>query len=199
MLLASACAPLSVTPAPRGVQRIAVLPIYDAFGQGLAIRYASIVGLLEGQPAPVTVPELLERDLRGRLRAQGFEIVDPATVQAATAGRAAHSPAEAARMAREAALPGAALYGALSRWDASRGVAPDYITVALDLVLLDPATGSELWRAHWPTRPVPTGGAGSYAVAAEMASAWIVDRLTASLRPGGGEAMTRHAEPGARR
>jgi hypothetical protein len=132
----------------------------------------------------MTVPEILERDLRDRLAAQGFAVVAPETVRSASGGAVPRSAADAARIAREARLFEPVLYSELSRWDASRGVSPDYITVKLDLVLIDPADGAERWRASWPARPVPTDGSGSYAVAVETAAERIVAQMTASLRPG---------------
>ena len=181
--LAGGCAPLATTGAPVApVRAIALLPVDDVYGEGLPVRWASIAGLLGQAPPPLTVPDLLSGELRSRLEAVGFAVADSTTVRAKTAGAVPTSAADAARIARDSRRDEPVLYAKLSRWDADPGVSPTTITAKLDLVLVAP-DGRTLWSANWPARPVPTGGAGSYAVASEMAVRWLVDEMTATLKP----------------
>ena len=177
------CTPLVTTPRPPvDVREVAVLPIDDVYGGGLPIRWASISGLLGHRPPEQTVPGLLADQLQIQLAAKGFAVTDPARVRAETSSAIPRSPADAARIAREARLVRPVMYARLARWEADQGVSPNFITVKLDLILVDPPTGNPLWEAHWQTRPVPTSGSGSYAVAAERAARTVVAEMTAELK-----------------
>jgi hypothetical protein len=180
-VLAAGCARLVTTPPPVGVKEVAVLPVDDVYGDGLPVRWASISGLLGERPPEITVPGLLAEQLRAQLAAKGFAVSDPARVGAATRDAVPTSPAEAARIAREAGITVPVVFAKLSRWDADQGVSPNFITVKLEIVLVDPATAAPLWSAHWQTRPVPTAGSGSYAVAAERAAQEVIAQMVAGV------------------
>ena len=149
-----ACAPAVVTPLPQNVRRIAVLPPYQA--GAVDARTGADSGLPN-----MTVGDVLGQQARIRLAQKGFEVLSPSAVKVATQNRVPTSPAMAAQILREANLDAVALYIEVRRWEPtpdSRGLKADGVIVALDVMMVDPKTGSVLWQVNRPSRPVPVYG-----------------------------------------
>jgi len=149
-----ACAPAVVTPLPQNVRRIAVLPPYQA--GAVDARTGADSGLPN-----MTVGDVLGQQARIRLAQKGFEVLSPSAVKVATKDRAPTSPQMAAQILREANLDAAGLYIEVRRWEPtpdSRGLKADGVIVALDVMMVDPKTGSVLWQVNRPSRPVPVYG-----------------------------------------
>jgi hypothetical protein len=152
-----ACAPAVVTPLPQNVRRIAVLPPYQAGAVDAR------TGADSGRPVlqNMTVGDVLAYQARLRLAEKGFEVLSPGAVKVATKDRAPTSPQMAAQILREANLDAAGLYIEVRRWEPtpnSRGLKADGVIVALDVMMVDPKTGSVLWQVNRPSRPVPVYG-----------------------------------------
>jgi hypothetical protein len=153
-----ACAPAVVTPLPQNIRRIAVLPPYqrDAAAERGSSADKDPVGLPN-----MTVGDVLAYQARLRLAEKGFEVLSPGAVKVATKDRAPTSPQMAAQILREANLDAAGLYIEVRRWEPtpnSRGLKADGVIVALDVMMVDPKTGSVLWQVNRPSRPVPVYG-----------------------------------------
>jgi hypothetical protein len=104
---------------------------------------------------------VLAQQARIRLAERGLHVVAPSVVQLATGGRAPTSPQMAAQIMEEAHLDAAALYIEVWRWEPmpdSRGMKADGVIVALDVMMVDPKTGTILWQVLRPSHPVPLYG-----------------------------------------
>ena len=109
----------------------------------------------------MTVGDVLAQQARMQLAERGLDVVAPSVVQLATGGRAPTSPQMAAQIMEEAHLDAAALYIEVRRWEPmpdSRGMKADGVIVALDVMMVDPKTGTILWQVLRPSRPVTLYG-----------------------------------------
>jgi hypothetical protein len=152
------CAPAVVTSLPPTVRRVAVLPPYyrDAADTGGVYTDNNTV-----RPIRLTVGDVLAQEAHARLMEKGFEVVEPSIVKIATKDRVPTSPQMAAQILEEAHLGATALYIEVRRWEPtpnSRGMKADGVIVALEVMMVDPRTGTILWQAHRPSRPVPLYG-----------------------------------------
>ena len=178
-----ACAPAVVTPLPRNVRRIAVLPPYqrDAAAERGSSADKDPVGLPN-----MTVGDVLAYQARLRLAEKGFEVLSPGAVKVATKERVPTSPEMAAQILREANLDAAALYIEVRRWEPtpnSRGMKADGVIVAMDVMLVDPKTGRVLWQVHRPSRPVPVYGVVLTGQANVIVAETVMREVFASLGP----------------
>ena len=158
LLTAIGCAPAVVTPLPPTVRRIAVLPPYyrGAVETRTASADTALVRSLE-----MTVGDVLAQQARARLAEKGLDVIAPSVVQLATKDRIPTSPQIAAQIMEEAHLDATALYIEVRRWEPtpdSRGMKADGVIVALNVMMIDPKTGTILWQVHRPSRPVPLFG-----------------------------------------
>jgi len=65
----------------------------------------------------------------------------------------------AAQILQEAHLDATVLYIEVRRWEPNTsGMKIDGVIVALDVMMVDPKTGTALWRVHRSSRPVPLYG-----------------------------------------
>jgi hypothetical protein len=104
---------------------------------------------------------VLAQQARLQLAAKGLDVIDPISVKVATKERIPTSPQMAAQIMEEAHLDAAALYIEVRRWEPmpdSRGMKADGVIVALDVMMVDPKTGTILWQVLRPSRPVPLYG-----------------------------------------
>src|SRR5215467_14655521 len=159
LLGALGCTPVAVvTPLPPTVRQIAVLPPYRL---GAAdTRSTATESQLLGLPSR-TIEDLLAQQARTQLQAKGFDVVGPSELKLATKDRVPTSPQMAAQILRQANLDAAALYIEVGRWELmsdARALKVDGIIVALDVVIIDPKTGTILWQVHCPSRLVPLYG-----------------------------------------
>jgi hypothetical protein len=109
----------------------------------------------------MTVGDVLAQQARARLAEKGLEVIDPIDVKVAVKDKVPTSPQMAAQIMEEAHLDAAALYIEVRRWEPtpdSRGMKADGVIVALDVMMVDPKTGTILWQVHRPSRPVPLYG-----------------------------------------
>jgi len=144
------CATQSPAPPSQTVRRIAVLP---ARGPGDAGEAATA-------PAPwapsLSVGDVLTADARMLLAEKGFEVIDPMRLAAATNGVVPESPQMAAHIVADAHLDATAMYIHVRVWQAtSEGMRTDAVIVALDVMLVDPATGQIVWEIRRAPKPVP--------------------------------------------
>ena len=152
------CAPKGVPPAPKSVQRIAVLP---------PLTPGSDKGPAAGPPAGgnlfnaprLTLGDVLSAAARLELVRQGFQVVDPITVDSALHGRAPTSAQMAAQMVREAQLNATTMFIDVRLWEPNNtGMRTDGVIVAMDVTLVDPQTGTVMWEVHRAPKPVPLYG-----------------------------------------
>ena len=119
LLLMLGCALTAAGPPPRDLPHtVAVLAPNNLTGDPLLVAGASFFEKYATRNARVTVPDVLASEARLQLERRGFDLVPAETVEQATEGRAPGSAAAAGDVARRGALPGAALYLEVRRWDA---------------------------------------------------------------------------------
>jgi hypothetical protein len=149
------CAPLSVSPAPQSVQRIAVLPPHIPGPNAPATPTSASLFT-----APrLTLADVLAAAARLELVRQGFQVVDPLAVDTALHGRAPASSQMAAQIAREAQLTATAMFIDVPLWEPNdTGMRTDGVIVALYVALVDPQTGEVLWEVRRAPKPVPLYG-----------------------------------------
>ena len=103
------------------------------------------------------------------------------TVEQATEGRAPGSAAAAGELARHGALPGAALYLEVRRWEADAPTHPAFVLASVAASVVDPASGRVLWSTDRRVGPVPTPGevalGAAYVTAARKVMEDLLDRL----------------------
>jgi hypothetical protein len=158
LLGAMGCAPAVVIPMPQAVHRIAVLPPYRLGAADTPV--AGTVSAISPRPE-MTVGDVLAQQARARLAEKGLDVVAPSVVKLATKDRMPTSPQMAAQIMEEAHLDATALYIEVRRWQLTpdaRGMKADGMIVALDMIMVDPKTGTILWQVHRPSRPVPLYG-----------------------------------------
>jgi hypothetical protein len=157
LLGALGCTPTVVTPLPKTVRRIAVLPPYQF---GTADPDTATDSNRLGLPSR-TIGDLLAQQARMRLAEKGLDVIELSVVKLATGGRVPTSPQMAAQFMEETHLDAAALYIHVRRWEptpSEKGMKADGVIVALDVAMVDPKTGAVLWQVHRPSRPVPLLG-----------------------------------------
>jgi hypothetical protein len=183
LLTAMGCTPLVVTPLPPTVHRIAVLPPYKVGAS--ETRTASTDSYLPF-PLETTVGEALAQQARARLTERGLQVIEPSVVKLATQDRVPSSPQMAAQIVEEAHLDATALYIEVRRWEPtpdSRGMKADGVIVALDVMMVDPKTGTILWLVHRPSRPVPLYGVVLTGQANVFVAETVMREIFAQLGP----------------
>jgi hypothetical protein len=143
---------------PPTVRRIVVLPPYRVCATDAPTAGADSDPM---RPLEMTVGDLLAQQARARLAEKGLDVIAPSVVTLATQDRVPTSPQVAAQITEAAHLDATALYIEVRRWEPtpdSRGMKADGVIVALDVMMVDPKTGTILWRVHRPSRPVPLYG-----------------------------------------
>jgi len=146
---------MAVPPAPKSVHRIAVLPPHIPGPNAPATPTS---GSLFNAP-PLTLGDVIAAAARLELVRQGFQVVDPITVDTALHGRGPTSAQIAAQMAREARLDATAMFIDVRQWEPNNtGMRTDGVIVAMDVTLVDPQTGFVVWGVHRAPKPVPLYG-----------------------------------------
>jgi hypothetical protein len=178
----AACTHVASTPPPSGVRSVAVLPVDNRTGSELYADAPPLVGLLGGvSPPRVTVPDLIADELARQLAARGFTVV--ATPRASDATHGPPSPDQAAAWLRAHDVDAPGLYARLERWSPNESSHLVYVDVALELWLLDPASGSPLWQATLPATPISGGGASTVSLGYPEVARQVVTRLLDRLGP----------------
>jgi hypothetical protein len=170
-------------PPPATVRRVAVLTPDNRTGDGLLVAGTSLLERYAFRTERVTVPDVLAIELRATLARRGFAVVPPETVQAATEGRPAGSPEAAAELARHGHLDDPVLMVVIDRWEPDAPTEPTFVIVAVEAALVDPSSGSVLWRVHPRMRPIKTPGAVTLGSAYEIAAGQVVQELVGSWGP----------------
>ena len=156
LLTGMGCTQTVVTPLPQSVRRIVVLPPYQP--DAANTRLGKTDSDLQGLPSR-TIGDLLAQQARAQLAEKGFDVLEPSVVKLATRDRVPTSPQMAAQILQEAHLDATALYIEVRRWEPNTsGMKIDGVIVALDVMMVDPKTGTALWRVHRSSRPVPLYG-----------------------------------------
>jgi hypothetical protein len=132
----------------------------------------------------MTVGELLAEQARGLLAEKGYRVVDPFTVKAKTRDRLPTSPQAAAEIAREGILDATAMYIEIRLWEPNYlGMKTDGVIVALQVMLIDPQTGTVLWQARREPRPVPLYGVLITGQANMFVAQIVMREILAPLEP----------------
>jgi hypothetical protein len=177
---AISCTPAVVAPLPPAVHRIAVLPPHL---RGSDVRLTSRPEREGLRPLQTSVADLLADQARAQLAAKGFEVLAPGVVQRATQGRVPTNPSMAGHLLAEAHLDALALYLDVRQWEpTTRGMTTDGVIVALDVLLVDPQTGTVLWQGHRPARPVPLYGVVVTGQAQVFVAETVMRELLAPVR-----------------
>jgi hypothetical protein len=176
-LLVAGCGGIATPPPPTTVHTVAVLPPGNRTGDGLLVAGASFLERYAFSTDRVTVPDVLAAELRTVLARRGVAVVPPATVHAATDGRTITSPEAAAEIARKGHLEAPLLLVTIDRWEPDAGTHPTFVIVALDAVLVEPATGTVLWSAHRRAGPIATPGTVVLGTAYEIAAHKAAEEL----------------------
>jgi hypothetical protein len=169
----------SLPPPPRTVRSVAVFPPSNQTGDGLLVAGTSLLEKYAFDTDRVTVADVLGTELRVGLARRGFAVVSPDVVRAATAGRHVATAEAAAELARAGHVADPVLLLTIDRWEPDQGIHPDFIIVALDAVLVDPANGAVLWHAHRGASPIATPGTVTLGSAHEIAVKRVVEELLA--------------------
>jgi hypothetical protein len=182
LLTAMGCTSAVVTPMPPTVRRIAVLPPYRV-GADAPTASSDRDPL---RPLGMTVGDVLAQQARARLAEKGLDVISPTVVQLATHNRVPTSPQAAAQITEAAQLDATALYIEVRRWEPtpdSRGMKADGVIVALDVMMVDPKTGTILWLVHRPSRPVPLYGVVLTGQANVFVAETVMREIFAQLGP----------------
>jgi hypothetical protein len=171
-------------PVTLPVQQIAVFPPNNQTGDPLVIAAGTVLEGYTFSTERVTVSDVLAAEARTQLTQRGFELVDRRAVDTATRGQIPTSPQEAASVAAKSQLGAAVLYTVIRQWEPDNAFQPRAVIIALDLTLIDPASGHILWVAVHPARPVPTEGSISVGEASARAARVLITELLAPLTPG---------------
>lgn len=160
------------TPLPTTTRTIAVLPPNNRTGDPLLIESASLLHPDADRPGRVTVADALATEVREQLARRGIQVTTPEVVTAVIGKQTPQSPEEAAALVVGGKLEGNVLYIEIRRWEADLSpLHPQRVIVALEVRLLDTATGQTVWTAQRPLHPVPTPGVATrwkaYAIAAQ--------------------------------
>jgi hypothetical protein len=166
-------------PPPQSVHTVAVFPPSNRTSDELLISGGTVLEKYVFHTTRVTVPDVLAAEARTLLERQGYTLVSPELIEAATSGHAPISATEAAALAREHDLPGDVLYIDLRQWEPNLTYGPSAIIVALHIELVDPATGRTLWSADHPPRPVATPATINFADAYWVAARSVIAQMLA--------------------
>ncbi len=175
------CALIAPAPPPDPMRRITVLPPGNRTGDVLLVEGASLLEKYAFDTDRVTVGEVLAAELRARLTKRGFAVVPPDVVRKATEGRGVATPEAAIDLARNGHLTGPLLVVSIDRWEANGGTHADFVIVALEVWLVDPASGAVVWHANRRANPIATPGAVTLGSAYEMAAAKAAEELVGWL------------------
>ena len=177
------CARPAAGPPPRDLPHtVAVLAPNNLTGDPLLVAGASFFEKYATRSERVTVPDVLASEARLQLARRGFDVVPAETVEHATEGRAPGSAAAAGELARHGALPGAALYLEVRRWDADAPTHPAFVLAGVAASLVDPSSGV-LWSTNRAVGPVPTPGEVALGPAYVTAARKVMEELLRPLGP----------------
>jgi hypothetical protein len=178
---AGACAS---TPATTSLDTtsIAVFPPNNRTGDDLLVSSSMLEKLVQASD-PVTVPDLLAAQARLKLVEQGFTLVSPDLVEAATRDQRPTSATEAAAIASRNDIHAAVLYIEIRLWEPDPPMLPVNVIAALDLTLIDSATGHVLWTASRRARPIATPGAVIFGDAYVIAAHAVMEQMLRPLQP----------------
>jgi len=184
LILVLGCAhPVIAPPPPELPRTVAVLTPNNLTGDPLLVAGASFFERYATRSARVTVSDVLAAEARLQLERRGFDVVPAETVESGTHGRAPGSARAAGELAKQAELPGLALYLEIRRWDPDAPTHPAFVLVGLAASLVDPASGRVLWSADHPVRPVPTPGEVAVGPAYVTAARKVMEELLEPLGP----------------
>ena len=164
-------------PPPKSVHTIAVFPVCNRTGDHLLISGGSVLEKYVFHSDRVTVPDVLAAEARTVLEREGYTVVSPELVEAASGGTAPTSAAQAAALAAQHDLAGDVLYIDLRQWEPNLTAGPSSIIISLRIDLVDPATGRTLWSADHPTRPVQTPATINFADAYWVAARTVIRQM----------------------
>jgi hypothetical protein len=136
-----------------------VLPPHNRTDDPLLIASESYWDPVARRSRPVTVADALAAEARAQLEQHGFSVVSPEHVEKVIGTHPPGSPQEAAELAAQGQLSGSLLYIDILRWEPDLRIRPERILVALQVSLIDAATGQVIWTDHHALHPVPTRGA----------------------------------------
>ena len=89
----------------------------------------------------------------------------------------------AGELARHGALPGAALYLEVRRWEADAPTHPAFVLASVAASVVDPSSGRVLWSTDRAVGPVPTPGEVALGPAYVTAARKVMEELLRPLGP----------------
>jgi len=181
LAVAAGCIHRPTAPAPpQGVHVVTVLPAANRTGDPLLITGTSLLERYAFRTERVTVADALAQEAASFLRARGYRVNEPSTVEGTLREHAPDSAEDAARLASKAGLEGFALYLEIRRWEPDAGTHPAFVIVAVSAALIDAANGREVWSVRQPVHPAPTPGAVTLGAAYGIAVQSVVADVFAS-------------------
>ena len=121
--VAAGCIHRPAAPAPpHGVHVVTVLPAANRTGDPLLITGTSLLERYAFRTERVTVADALAQEAAAFLRARGYRVNEPSTVEGTLPGHAPDSAEDAARVASHAGLEGFVLYLEIRRWEPDAGM-----------------------------------------------------------------------------
>jgi hypothetical protein len=183
-LFLAACALPSappVAPALESIHTIAVFPPNNRTGDPLLIAGASFAEKYVLPTERYTVSDALAVEARTQLARHGINTIPTELVDAAIAVQPPSSAQDAAAVAARNHFEGTVMYIEIKRWEADVPYHPTFVIASVTITLLDPSTGSVVWSADHPSRPVPTPGVISLGDAYSVAAHTLVTELLAPL------------------
>jgi len=175
------CTTTVVPQPPATVRRIAVLPPNKLGDTAKTPATASVDAL---QAPRLTVGDVLAAEARLLLAQKGFQVVDPTSLEAATAGRVPTSPQMAAQIVADAHLDATPMYIEVAVWQPSNeGMQTTSVIVALNVMLVDAPTGRVVWQVRRAPKPVPLYGTILTGQADVFAAETVMREVLAPLGP----------------
>ena len=175
-LLFAGCAKQPLPP-PASVHTVAVFPPNNRTGDELLITGGTILEKYVFHTERLTVPDVLAAEARTVLEGAGYTLVAPELIDAAIAGHAPTSAAQAAALAAAHGLPGDVLYIDLRQWAPELTYGPDGVIVSMRMELVEGTTGRLLWSADHPARPVQTPATINFAHSYWVAARSVVRQM----------------------
>lgn len=173
----------SAPPPPEHLGRkLAVMPVNNRTGDPLVVSGDGLLDRHVFHTETATVSEVLEAEAVFQLREKGFEIASPSSNQKVLTRRVPKDPAEAAELVTQAGLGPLCLYIEVRRWEPEGRAHVNFVTVDLDVSLVDSATRQVTWKAEH-RGPIATPGQFLQEAASITAARKVIKDALAPLAP----------------
>ena len=177
------CATAPPPPPPHLGRAVAVLPPNNLTGNPLVVTGAGLIDRYVRHADVVTVPDVLLSEARSQLQERGFQVTSRAAVDTALKDRQPTSPESAADLAAQGGLKHLVLYLEIRRWEPDRPGHTAFVIVGLGASLIDPSTGTVVWKEDRRAAPVATPGEITSQAASVTAARKVIKEMLEPLRP----------------